>query len=212
MRQFITWFNEGPPRGWPAAIRAIVAHFYVISIHPFGDGNGRTARAVESLLLYQGRINARGFYSLANFYYRNRAEYVALLDKVRFETNGNLTPFVRFGLKGLVEELSSVHTAVIDEVRIIAFRDFARELLMDQGKLGTKPGERMYHFLLGLAGEPQVSLASLRKGGHWLWELYRKVTPKTLTRDLNFLRTNRLIVIDGDWLKANLDIMREFSA
>lgn len=209
MADFIKWFNEGPPRSWPPAIAAIVAHFYVNSIHPFGDGNGRTARAVESFLLYRGRINARGFYSLANYYYRNRTEYVALLDHVRFQTKGDLTPFVQFALRGLVSELESVHETVLNEVKVIAFRDCAREMLMLHGKLGTKPGERMYHFLLGLAGEP-VSLTALRRGRHWLSESYRKVTPKTLSRDLNFLRTHKLVTITGDEIRANLDLMEEF--
>ena len=210
MRQFIEWFNEGPPRSWSAAVRAIVAHFYVVSIHPFGDGNGRTARAVESLLLYQGQINARGFYSLSNFYYRNRTDYVTLLDRVRFETDGDLTPFVRFALTGLVSELAGVHQAVIAEVKIITFRDYAREELMELGKMGTKPSERMYKFLLGLAEEGVVSLTELRKGRHWLSEFYRRVTPKTLSRDLNFLREHNLVIIEKDEIRANLNLMDEF--
>ena len=205
MKEFVEWFKEGPPRQWPPAVRAAVAHFFVISIHPFGDGNGRTARAVESLLLFQGHINARGFYSLANFYYQHRSQYVALLDHVRFETKGDVTPFVRFALEGLVSELTSVHEAVIAEVRVIAFRDFAREQL--RGKIGTKPGERMYHLLLELAAEP-VSLATLRSGEHWL---YQKVTPKTLSRDLNFLKEHELIILDAGHVRANLDVMREFT-
>ena len=209
MANFIEWFNEGPPRSWPAAIRAIVAHFYVISIHPFGDGNGRTARAVESLLLYQGEINARGFYSLSNYYYRNRQMYVSLLDHVRFEADGDLTPFVRFALNGLVSELEAVHEEVLQEVTVIAFRDYARETLMTEGRMGTKPGERMYHFLLALAGQP-VSLSALRRGRHPLSQFYRGVTPKTLTRDLNFLRSNGLIITDGDEIRANLEVMRQF--
>jgi Fic family protein len=209
MAKLIEWFNEGPPRSWPAAMRAIVAHFYVVSIHPFGDGNGRTARAVESFLLYQGGINARGFYSLSNYYYRNRPMYVSLLDHVRFETNGDLTPFVRFALSGLVSELEAVHEEVLQEVTVIAFRDYARETLMTEGKMGTKPGERMYHFLLGLAGEP-VSLTALRRGRHPLSQFYRGVTSKTLARDLNFLRSNGLIVIDGDEVRANLAVMKQF--
>jgi Fic family protein len=209
MAKFIAWFNEGPPRSWPAAVRAVVAHFYVVSIHPYGDGNGRAARGVESFLLYQGGINARGFYSLSNYYCRNRQEYVSLLDHVRFETNGDLTPFVRFALNGLVSELESVHEEVLQEVTVIAFRDYARETLMTEGKMGTKPGERMYHFLLALAGQP-VSLSALRRGRHPLSQFYRGVTPKTLTRDLNFLRSNGLIITDGDEIRANLEVMKRF--
>ena len=96
MEQFIEWFNTGPPALWPASIRAIVAHFYVVSIHPFGNGNGRTARAVESFVLYSGGINVRGFYSLANHYYRNRDRYIDLLDSTRFDGAHDLTPFVLF--------------------------------------------------------------------------------------------------------------------
>jgi Fic family protein len=209
MAKFIEWFNEGPPRSWPAAIRAAVAHFYVVSIHPYGDGNGRTARAVESFLLYQGGINARGFYSLSNYYYRNRQMYVSLLDHVRFETNGDLTPFVRFALNGLVSELEAVHEEVLQEVTVIAFRDYAREELTIEGKMATKPGERMYHFLLGLAEEP-VSIAALKRGRHPLSQFYRGVTSKTLTRDLNFLRSHGLVIINRGEVRANLDVMKQF--
>ncbi len=211
MTQFVEWLNLGPPRGWPAAVRAIAAHFYLVSIHPFGDGNGRTARGLESFLLYQGGINARGFYSLSNFYYQHRPEYVAMLDHVRFATNGNITPFVKFALNGLVTEQEVVHQEILAEMATIAFRDFARETLMLDGKMATKPGERMFHFLLGLPGNP-VSAAQLRKGGHPLAELYHGVTSRTIIRDLDYLRSHSLIRLEGDQIHANVEAMRRFMA
>jgi Fic family protein len=209
MAQFIHWLNDGPPRGWAAPIRAIAAHFYLISIHPFGDGNGRTARGLESFLLYQGGINARGFYSLANYYYQNRSEYEAMLDEVRFRTNGNITPFIKFALRGLVTEQEEVHKAILAQVTIIAFRDFARETLTNDGKIGTRTGERMFHFLLHLAGD-SVSVAQLRKGGHPLSERYHDVTAKTISRDLNYLRSRQLIRIDNGTVRANYEVMLHF--
>ncbi|MFQ5961283.1 MAG: Fic family protein [Candidatus Methylomirabilales bacterium] len=211
LREFVKWFVEGEPRTWDPAIRAIAAHFYVISIHPFGDGNGRMSRAVESFLLYQGGLNARGFYSLANHYYRRRPDYVALLDHVRFESGGNLTPFVLFAIRGLVQELESVHGEVLQQVRIIAFRDYARELLFEAKKLRTKTGERMLQLLLGLLSEGRpVSLTALRQGQHRLAGLYARVTPKTLSRDLNFLRKEELIRIRDDTIWANLGLMERY--
>lgn len=209
--QFVEWLNHGEAQGWEAPIRAIAGHFYLVSIHPFGDGNGRTARGLESFLLYQGGINARGFYSLANYYYQNRAEYEAMLDEVRFRTNGDITPFIKFAMRGLVAEQEAVHQEILAEVTIIAFRDFAREALTTDGKMGTKPGERMFHFLLRLAGN-SVSVAQLRKGGHPLSELYHGVTPKTITRDLNYLRSRSLIRIDKGIIQANVEVMRNFMA
>ncbi len=210
MAQFVDWLNNGPPRLWDPVIKAVVAHFYIVSIHPFGDGNGRTARGVESLLLLQAGVNARGFYSLANYYYRLRAEYIDHLDLVRFQTNGDLTPFVLFALNGLVEELEGVHELVLGEVRIISFRDFARETLENEGKLGTRSGERMFHFLLQLAPHP-ISIKALKGGKHPLSERYQKVGARTLARDIDYLKEHQLVIVDGDTLGANLGVMTQFT-
>jgi Fic family protein len=180
-----------------------------VSIHPFGDGNGRTARGLESFLLYRGGINARGFYSLANYYYQNRIEYEAMLDEVRFRTNGDITPFIKFALRGLVAEQEAVYQEILAQVIVITFRDFARETLITDGKLGTKPGERMFHFLLQLAGN-SVSVTQLRKGGHPLSELYHGVTAKTISRDLNYLQSKELITIDKGTIRANIEVMGRF--
>ena len=110
MQEFVRWFNDGPPQDWDPIIRAVVAHFYIVSILPFGDGNGRTSRGVESFILYRAGVNVRGFYSLANHYYQHRDEYVRLLDHVRFETEGDLTPFILFALRGLLSELQAVRS------------------------------------------------------------------------------------------------------
>ncbi len=211
MREFIKWFNTGAPLAWNPIIRAIVAHFYVVSIHPFGDGNGRTARGVESVLLYQAGVNARSFYSLANYYYQHRQEYVQFLDHVRFQTNGDLAPFVLFALKGLVGELQQVHAEVLTNVKIIAFRDYAREQLDLSNKLGSSAGERMSSLLVYLSRGEIVSLKAIRSGKHILSQLYRQLTPKTLSRDINFLKEHELVIVEGDKLRANLDIMTRYT-
>ena len=207
MKRFIDWFNLGLPREWDPIIGAVVAHFFLVSIHPFGDGNGRTSRAVESFLLFKAGVNARGFYSLANYYYQHRQEYVLLLDKVRFETNGDLTPFVLFALCGLVSELEEVHKEVLFEVREIAFRDFAREKLHE--KLFTKAGERMLRFVIMLGNET-VPVKAIRRSEHPLAHLYRGLTAKTLSRDMNYLTNKGLILVEEGKIRANFEIMGKF--
>ena len=209
MAEFVSWFNQGLPMSWDPIIRSLVAHFFVISIHPFGDGNGRTSRGIESFVLYRGGINVRGFYSLANYYYQYRDEYVRLLDHVRFETNGDLTPYVRFALRGLESELEVVHEEIISHVRLIAFRDFARETLLDAGAMGTRRGERMFHFLLALGAE-QVPISELRSREHPLARLYRHVSTKTLLRDIEFLLDHELIVVGDKDITPNLEIMTRY--
>jgi Fic family protein len=206
MKRFVDWANTPPASNWDPILRALAAHFYLISIHPFADGNGRTSRAVESFLLYQGKVNARGFYSLANFYYQNRTEYVQQLDHARFTSGGNLTPFMLFATRGLVEELKHVHSDVIDEVKVISFRDYAREQFLTEGLLGTKAGVRGFELLMRIDREP-LPLAEI-----YSLPQYKNVTMRTIQRDLKFLGENNLIVIENGELRLNIDLMSQFTA
>ena len=209
--EFVNWFNTGVPVSCDPVIRAIVAHFYLASIHPFGDGNGRTSRAVESFLFYKAGVNVRGYYSLANYYYRNRPEYIDSLNLVQMRGENDLTPFVAFALSGLVQELEAVHAEVLAEVRILAFRDHARRTLADSGRLGSPAGERQLRFLTELASEP-VTLSDLRSGGHSLSRLFRNVTTRTLARDINAFKQQNLIIVEGDAVRANLELMTQYTA
>ena len=210
MGEFVRWLNTGAPSSWDPVVRAIVAHFYVVSIHPFGDGNGRTSRAVESFLLYKAGVNVRGYYSLANYFYQNRSDYIYNLNHIQTRGQTDLTSFVAFALKGLVQELEAVHAEVLAEVRIIAFRDYARQTLDASGRLATRAGERQLRFLIEVARNP-VSLEALRSGGHPLSRLYRNVSTRTLMRDVNFLKEQDLIVAEGDELRARVDLMTQFT-
>ena len=213
MADFVRWLNEGAGRSLDPIVRAIAAHFLLVSIHPFGDGNGRTSRAVECFFLYQAGVNVRGFYSLANYYYEHRQEYGDMLMHVRFRSDPDLTPFVRFALYGLSENLGKVHAEVIAQVRIIAFKDYARETIAGTGSLGRPSGDRQMRFLLGLAGleDKMLSVNDLRGGRHPLASVYRGVGAKTLTRDLNSLQEMELIVIEDGWARANLEAMDRFT-
>lgn len=208
MKEFVRWVNGEATRALPPVVRALAAHFYFISIHPFGDGNGRTARAIESFLLYQSRVNVLGFYSLSNFYYRRRPEYIRALDDARFRSGNNLTPFVVFGLRGLVEELSAVHEEVLDAVAEIAFRDLANEQLLHDHRLERKVRERLYALLV--ASLQPIRTADVNEGRHVLSAQYSRLSSKTLARDIAALKRRNLVTTHRGVVTANLDLMREF--
>ena len=210
MREFTEWINTGERTSWHPAVGAIVAHFYVVSIHPFGDGNGRTARGLESFVLYQGGINVRSFYSLANFYYRERVAYIQMLDHVRFRSGGDLTPFVLFALRGLKDELDGVREAVVAGVRLVAFRDYAREQLFGADSAASpQVALRMFRLVIAIP-DGGVSLSEIRRGDHPLGALYRGVTSKTLSRDVNRLKLLSLIDVDRDLIRPNLSVLERF--
>ena len=213
MNEFVEWLNSPPAMNWDAIIRALAAHFYLVSIHPFGDGNGRASRAVESFILYQGKVNARGFYSLANYYYEHRSDYIWHLDQARFNSENDLTDFVLFGLRGLVDELEDVYRQVLNEVKLISYRDYAREKFQHTNGLGlrTKGGERLFHFLIGLGREP-VLMSQLTDRKSRAGTVYGKVSLRTIQRDIAFLKEHELIKIEDGAIVANLDVMNQFTA
>lgn len=217
MGRFFEWFPETRDRDrWPECVRAVAAHFYLISIHPFGDGNGRTSRAAESFVLYGSGINSLGFYSLANFYYQHRPEYVEMLDRARFvHDNGraefiDLTEFVKFALGGLREELESVHIEALGFVRQLAFIDYATQTLRLDERARAAVTERRLGLVRALASGP-IDMSGLRDRRHPASLLYGGATNKTLTRDINYLRDMDLIRVEQGRVLANLELMNQFS-
>ncbi len=201
MREFVRWVNGSATSGWPTALHAIAAHFYLVAVHSFGDGNGRTSRAIESLLLLQGKINALGFYSLSNFYYLHQDEYRRLLDDTIFRSHGSLMPFVAFALRGLVSELQAVYAEATEEVGRIAFRAYAEDRLRAV-RLASRTRERLRVLVREL--EEPAAVRDVQQGKHTVALLYRALSTKTFLRDLAALRRLGLAVIEGGVARANL--------
>ncbi|MGH9162648.1 MAG: Fic family protein [Vicinamibacteraceae bacterium] len=59
----------------PTPIAAALAHYQFVTIHPFMDGNGRTARLLATLILHRAGLGLRGFFSLEEYHARDLAEY-----------------------------------------------------------------------------------------------------------------------------------------
>lgn len=212
MTEFIQWMQRPERVAWGPVVRALTAHFYLVSIHPFGDGNGRTSRAVESLLLYQGGINVRGFYSLANYYYTHREQYIRELDATRFERRRDFTGFVIFALKGFEAELEWVRGEVVEAARQVAYRDYARETLDSDGRSGAKVGERLHKLVMAI-GFDGIKVADLVNARHPAALVYRNLSAATMRRDLERLLELELLVFDpeSESLQANLKAVDQFA-
>lgn len=211
MKRYVDFINSDEViRGYGPLIRAILAHFYLVSIHPFGDGNGRTSRAVEAFVLFQAGYNVRGFYSLANFYYQHRQQYIDLLQATRFENRGDLTQFVRFSLTGFLEELKAIQEEIIDYVRRVLFRDMCLELYNND--VINARGMSLLEYLTFDVTEG-VPYDAFKNRTHRLARgLYQGLTEKTVLRDIRNLQARKLLSLKDGVLTANLDIMNQFEA
>jgi len=106
-------FIDGPDlRGLPPVIHALLAHFFLDTIHPFVDGNGRTCRLVAAAILSRHGYNVHGTYGLIRYFYRHEIRYHSMLQRIWQRCPFAVTPFVAFGIEGFVLELKSVDTFI----------------------------------------------------------------------------------------------------
>lgn len=73
MKEMVTWINKESEV--PSPIIAGIAHYQFATIHPYYDGNGRTARLLTTLILHLGGYDLKGLYSLEEYYARNLGAY-----------------------------------------------------------------------------------------------------------------------------------------
>jgi Fic family protein len=85
MKKFIAWFNND--NTLDPVIKAAIAHFWFIIIHPFDDGNGRIARALTDMLLARAEGSGDRFYSMSGRILEERKMYYAVLQKVQHSAN-----------------------------------------------------------------------------------------------------------------------------
>lgn len=76
-------------------VQALALHYHFAAMHPFLDGNGRTARALEALMLKRAGLKDVMFVPMSNFYYDNKEAYLSALAEVRKGAH-DLTPFLTF--------------------------------------------------------------------------------------------------------------------
>ena len=122
MEEYIKFVNSNQLMDQHPVIRALLAHFFLVTIHPFGDGNGRVSRLVEAGILFQSGYNVHGFYGLSNYFYRNERDYKLLLQECRKENPFDLTPFVTFGTEGFAKELKGINNFIKAKLNRVVYR------------------------------------------------------------------------------------------
>ncbi len=222
--EFVAFVHSRRTREEHPVVRALLAHFFLVTIHPFGDGNGRVARLVEAAVLYEGEYNVHGFYGLSNFFYRHGDKYKLLLQKCRRCYPFDVTPFVKFGLEGFASELRGINNFIQTKLNRVVYRDMMTKALSTKvGKRRKLLNEREYSLLLLLleetgpedpfADEPsrRVPLLELLKSPFVL-EVYRRVTRRTFLRELERLAQHGFIRFEHDSEADALIVEIDFDA
>lgn len=109
IKTFLTWLNSPLGQEINPILRAGITHYELVRVHPFTDGNGRTARAVTTLILFTEGYDIKKFFSLEEYYDRNPADYY---DALKSAESGDLTKWLEYFTQGLAIELSRIKEKV----------------------------------------------------------------------------------------------------
>jgi Fic family protein len=128
MRALADWLVADD--GTPAPIRAALAHLEFVAIHPFNDGNGRTARALSRLMLVRGGYALDGLVSLDAWLDLRRSDYFAAIRASigqSYEPGYDATPFAAFFLRAIAGAADHVLARLrgLGQVQIRVRRDVA---------------------------------------------------------------------------------------
>lgn len=118
MARFIAWLNEDNPALDPV-LKAGIAHLWLVSIHPFDDGNGRITRAVTEMLLCRADGTGKRFYSMSNQINLYKNKYYDVLEKTQ-KGNGDITEWLLWFLDCLdkaIESTTETLSSVLSKAR-----------------------------------------------------------------------------------------------
>jgi len=110
MDKFLNWINTD--FRIDNILKAAIAHFWFIIIHPFDDGNGRIARTISDMQLARAEKSQQRFYSLSSQILAEKNQYYEVLQKVQWHTDSDITEWLEFFLNCMKNALLTSEHAI----------------------------------------------------------------------------------------------------
>ncbi|MBI1860524.1 MAG: Fic family protein [Deltaproteobacteria bacterium] len=111
IESFVSWLNLPQTKEVHAVLVAGIAHYELVRIHPFIDGNGRTARVLATLVLLARGFDTRRFFALDDYYDSDRIAYYDALKSVNPKTL-DLTQWVEYFCEGVAFTVGRVRERI----------------------------------------------------------------------------------------------------
>ncbi len=112
VQDLLTWLNDPLQKDVHPIIRAGIAHYELVRIHPFIEGNGRTARAFSLLILYAEGYDVKKLFSIEEYFDKDIDGYYTALQSVQRSTTQDMTYWLEYFCFGLAIELDRVKLQV----------------------------------------------------------------------------------------------------
>ena len=112
VQELVEWLYSSEAKALDSVIEAGIAHYEFVRIHPFVDGNGRTARVLATLILYLRGFDAKQFFCLDDYYDSDRQSYYSALQSVDKNTL-DLTEWLDYFVEGVKVSIGAVKERVV---------------------------------------------------------------------------------------------------
>lgn len=203
LKLFVEWINCDQMKQIDPIIRAALSHYHLGLIHPFGDGNGRTARLVEALILQTSGIKYVPV-MLSNYYYRYMDDYYWAFSKSKKNKDNEVTHFLEFVLKGLITSLKELKWKITFHIRVLTLKDYFSFLRSEK-----QITRRQYDFLMILIENTTFEFTINEiQSSQPLHILYRSVSPSTIRRDIKKLLELKLLkIVKEQTYKLNINAL-----
>ncbi len=119
MKALVQWIDQNTKQT-PVPIIASVAHYQFATIHPYYDGNGRTARLLTTLVLHLGGYDLKGLYSLEEYYAKNLKGYYDSLNTSDSHNyymgriTADITKWIEYFIEGAAIAFEKVKTRALE--------------------------------------------------------------------------------------------------
>ena len=181
MGNLVEWINENSEIS--PLIVAGVAHYELVRIHPFVDGNGRTARAIATLILCLRSFDVKRYFALDEYYNEDKREYVDALKTA--DDSGDLTKWLEYFTEGVLISVSRVWTLISELSNYtdvdVTLNDDEIEIMMylaKNDKVTTKEAQKLLEIskyrasiiLKGLEAKDVIKMEGKGKSSHFTFK------------------------------------------
>ncbi|MDD4531366.1 MAG: Fic family protein [Candidatus Pacebacteria bacterium] len=133
----IGWIEKSEKEEVNPVLVAGIVHQEMVAIHPFADGNGRTARAMATLILYKRGYDFRKLFALEDYYNEDRPSYYEAINlgKNYEERKNDFTSWLEYFIKGFKEEIDTVKNQVLTLASKKTDKRLGSQVFLDKDQL-----------------------------------------------------------------------------
>jgi Fic family protein len=196
LEDFFEWLNSDTAKEIHPVLRSAIAHYVLVAIHPFVEGNGRTVRAFTQLLLMKENFDIKRFFSLEENFDSDLAAYYDALFQVDKESQNiiarNLTPWIEYFTEVVAIEMSKIK----EKVRKLSLDTRMKVKFGEQIALSERQ-MRLMEYISDQGGAPMPALK----------KIIPMVSEDTILRDLKALQDKGIIKKEGSTKSARYVII-----